>query len=456
MKIFKPILFLCVSLLPLSCVEKEIGDVVVYPPVEKPDKPVPSRSVKITLNGLSGSKKERTVSYFINDGRAINTEYDETGAFVIEKAPVKKFLVRVITPAVMEGTFYEDQASDAVNSNQVYNEVSELQKSGKTMVLREQYEVSCECVNYGTFFSLTFEGEGGSFRSVSLTSDGNIASGSKIIMITFPKEYQSGKEILLRVLPSDQEQHISVQGYDDEGGWIYDDRINVTFKKNVTSRAVVDRSRKTAKTYKLYNLYNDGVYTGLICHLNEEKTHGKMLSLDEKKISWCSAQCAKTSNWIGIKSPKVPETKGPYIPDSSNDVAWNGKANTRKIADFAAEHKIAFDETTFSAAAWCVSHNRPGDNVWYLPSTGELVDYIACHYDEINPVLLGLQASMMNVSKLFEILWTSNEREKRFSTETPSEFANAIRFYPGGGYVRGDQVPLPKNQKRSVRAMGDF
>ncbi len=100
--------------------------------------------------------------------------------------------------------------------------------------------------------------------------------------------------------------------------------------------------------YDIGDFYDvDGVQ-GVVCLLNEDRTHGLILSLDEIYLHW--SEFAKTDL----------RTVG------ADDVA-DGQSNMEKVAAYIAANNGSWDD--FPAFKWC----RDKGEGWYLPAINELL-----------------------------------------------------------------------------------
>ncbi len=100
--------------------------------------------------------------------------------------------------------------------------------------------------------------------------------------------------------------------------------------------------------YNIGDFYDvDGV-KGVVCQLNEDRTHGLILSLDEIYLHW--SEFDKTDL----------RTVG------ADDVA-DGRANMEKVAAYIAANNGSWDD--FPAFKWC----RDKGEGWYLPAINELL-----------------------------------------------------------------------------------
>lgn len=472
MKLLKILLISLAASMMFACEDDDVADVVVYPPKpETEESEFLSRGdVKVSLQGME-SPESKQVSYFIEcegvdkDG-AHTATFDENGVFVIKEAPAKKFVLRIIFPAVAEGARFESLASDEVSSRQSYNGSSELPMSGEVKVAREKKEIDCPCSSFGSFLALKIQGPR-AFRSLVLTSDKEIADGSNEIFMTFNQPFNPDKYVLVRVKPGMEEHHISFRGYDDEGCWLMQETLNTVLPESVATKQTINSVVANLRTYEIGEHYYDGVLEGIIVHLNDTKTKGKIISLDTKSCVWAAGDY-KLKEWFipNLCSPKVPEKGGPFRSDASVTIQWDGKGNTHKIKAYCEEKGLPFDDTTFPAAAWCYAKNLPGQDVWYLPATDEVLSYIIDNQPMLATVLpattsfLGTPVVGIEPGKLY---WASSQREIRKTgvEYQPSEHAQAIRGDGSGGFRKegGDLMACPKGwvtPKMIARAMADF
>ncbi len=94
------------------------------------------------------------------------------------------------------------------------------------------------------------------------------------------------------------------------------------------------------KVYKVGNFYDDGTKKGVVFEVSEDGKHGKIVSLNEKKIKWST----DFKTLVGADSPT------------------DGRLNT----DVVMRRK---DRAEYSAFKWC----REQGEEWYLPSNEELL-----------------------------------------------------------------------------------
>ncbi len=95
--------------------------------------------------------------------------------------------------------------------------------------------------------------------------------------------------------------------------------------------------------YKVGDYYNDGTKEGVVFWVDESGKHGKIVSLTQKELSWCTKTQYDKKIAVGTTS------------------RTDGKANTDKVMARA-------DSAGYPAFVWC----RDKGNDWYLPAIDEL------------------------------------------------------------------------------------
>lgn len=100
--------------------------------------------------------------------------------------------------------------------------------------------------------------------------------------------------------------------------------------------------------YELGQIYNQDGLKGIIIALNEEKTHGLIVSLDEAVVAWSTFR------------------KGAFCTVGA-DNRTNGEENMAAVARYIAENGGSWEQ--FPAFKWC----REKGEGWYLPSIDELL-----------------------------------------------------------------------------------
>lgn len=98
--------------------------------------------------------------------------------------------------------------------------------------------------------------------------------------------------------------------------------------------------------YKVGDYYNENNKEGVVFQVWDDGRHGKLLSLDEAELRWCSEEQYRKKTHV----------------DASNRV--DGKANTDKVV-------CHVEAAQYPAFNWC--RNKGGE--WYLPAIDELVRF---------------------------------------------------------------------------------
>ena len=149
-----------------------------------------------------------------------------------------------------------------------------------------------------------------------------------------------------------------------------------------------DLSAGSGRTYKVGDYYNDGKKEGVVFDVWDDGKHGKIVSLDEEELPWCTKQQYDKKIVVGT--------------DSKTD----GKANTSKIM-------ARSDRQMYSAFVWCTSKGQG----WYLPAIEEIKLLLtnASVYDVVTRTLENKGATMFSEVG-YERYWSSTEYE-RFEPE---------------------------------------
>ena len=98
------------------------------------------------------------------------------------------------------------------------------------------------------------------------------------------------------------------------------------------------------KVYKVGDFYDDGTKKGVVFEVSEDGKHGKIVSLDEAKLPWCTEEQYRKDIQVGANSDR------------------DGKTNTDVVMQRS-------DYAEYPAFRWC----REQGEEWYLPSNEELL-----------------------------------------------------------------------------------
>lgn len=100
--------------------------------------------------------------------------------------------------------------------------------------------------------------------------------------------------------------------------------------------------------YAIGQIYDQNGVRGIVCALNEDRTHGLLLSLDQVMIDWSIFR------------------KGDFRKIGA-DSRTDGEVNMEAVARYIAENNLSWDH--FPAFKWC----REKGEGWYFPSIDELL-----------------------------------------------------------------------------------
>ena len=109
--------------------------------------------------------------------------------------------------------------------------------------------------------------------------------------------------------------------------------------------AVSISSAFAQKTYKIGDYYNDGTKEGVVFWVDKTGTKGKIVSLDQSKLEFCTSL--------------LLDDDGEWITISTNET--NGKVNTDNVMD-------SEDRSDYPVFIWCRNMGKD----WYLPAIEEI------------------------------------------------------------------------------------
>ncbi len=134
--------------------------------------------------------------------------------------------------------------------------------------------------------------------------------------------------------------------------------------------------------YKVGDYYNDGTKEGVVFYVDATGKHGKIVSLDEVDIGWCTFAQYYKEIVVGATSKT------------------DGKANTDKVMARA-------DSTEYPAFVWCRNMGKD----WYLPAEEELslllLDYLV--YKAVSKTLESRGATKLKNLGEDGYYWSSTE-----------------------------------------------
>ncbi len=166
----------------------------------------------------------------------------------------------------------------------------------------------------------------------------------------------------------------------------------------------------TTAPYKVGDYYNENGKQGVVFEVWDNGRHGKIVSLNETLLKWCTYQSDK-----GIALGLTNKS--------------DGKANTDKVMQRG-------DSDQYPAFVWC--RNKGAD--WYLPAVDELIA-IYSNNSAINSTLAEYNAELID-----GFYWSSTEYE-----DAPKICARGVHM--GYGYT---YYGLIKCDDRYVRAVSAF
>ena len=115
--------------------------------------------------------------------------------------------------------------------------------------------------------------------------------------------------------------------------------------KQVVAQSVAEES---VDRYELGQLYDRNGVRGIVVALNEDRTHGLVMSVDQTMASWSVFR------------------KGNYRLVGASD-KMDGEKNMAIVAEYIAKENLSWDD--FPAFKWC----REKGEGWYLPSIDEVL-----------------------------------------------------------------------------------
>ncbi len=148
------------------------------------------------------------------------------------------------------------------------------------------------------------------------------------------------------------------------------------------SKAFDKAAQAAEKTYKVGDYYNDGTKEGVVFWVDATGKHGKIVSLTQTKLNWCTKAQYDKEIVVGATSKT------------------DGKANTDKVMARA-------DSREYPAFVWCRNMGKS----WYLPAIDELELLLlndAVH-DAVNKTLESRGATILYVRGSTAWYWSSTE-----------------------------------------------
>ena len=170
--------------------------------------------------------------------------------------------------------------------------------------------------------------------------------------------------------------------------------------------------------YKVGDYYNDGIKEGVVFWVDESGKHGKIVSLDQERLQWCTEEQYEKGITVGTES-------------------WeDGKENTNMLISRP-------DKEEYPAFLWCV--NKGTD--WYLPAIEELSLLLIDDesHNAVNRTLEHIGAVKMLDKGEWRWYWTSTEYKNKSDK-------NAWYVGMSSGFTSN----YSKNDTSFVRAVAQF
>ena len=191
--------------------------------------------------------------------------------------------------------------------------------------------------------------------------------------------------------------------------------IDIDKFKNAFDQA----TQAAEKSYKVGDYYNNGTKEGVVFYVDATGKHGKIVSLAQKYLQWCT---------------KAQDDKGIVVGTTSKT---DGKANTDKVMTRA-------DSREYTAFVWCRNMGKS----WYLPAIEELKLLLLNDsvHDAVNKTLESRGATKLYNKGGLKGYWSSTE----YADYKPKFCAWFVDMYDGltyNGY---------KNFSFYVRAVSAF
>lgn len=187
----------------------------------------------------------------------------------------------------------------------------------------------------------------------------------------------------------------------------------------VTKSVSVEKNKPSSKTWKVGDYYEVGDKKGVVFQVDRSGKHGKIVSLDQAKLQWCTY---------------AEEEKKKFVKTYDEQ---DGMNNLKTIMHKRGWHK------NYPAFAWCADHGYG----WYLPAPDEMKELLQndATYEKVNKMLVYQDAVPLapkGFFSLFRYYWTSYEHNM--------ETADA-------SYVLDEtRLELSKSSEEHVRAVCAF
>lgn len=190
----------------------------------------------------------------------------------------------------------------------------------------------------------------------------------------------------------------------------------------------------TSAPYKVGDYYNNGTLRGVVFHINEDGTHGKIVSMAQsgEDLLWSLGEEQKRV--IGATDRKC------------------GKNNMTKVMS------IENWQNLYPAFAWCA---KLGDG-WYLPAIEEVELLMQEEtHAKVNATLDTFLATPLHTlhpvfpQEKWEDYWTSTESEELYTPD--EEYEGEVCAYALGYFIiNSTEYQVTKRNDSTVRAVAEF
>ena len=168
--------------------------------------------------------------------------------------------------------------------------------------------------------------------------------------------------------------------------------------KDCHGRTLAPAPEPLEKTWKVGDYYNVYGKEGVVFWVDETGKHGKIVSVDESKLQWCTED-EFNKGVTGIATDRS-----------------NGMNNLRSVM------KIAGWKDKYPAFAWCADH---GDG-WYLPAIDELKELLLNDevHAKVNGTLEQKRVLVMYSKGAYKLYWSSTEYDKCYAWDVYMRFGS--------------------------------
>ena len=174
---------------------------------------------------------------------------------------------------------------------------------------------------------------------------------------------------------------------------------NIPIRGNSVTTSKPKNQSVDSKVYKVGDYYDDGKKKGVVFEVSKDGKHGKIVSLEQTKLKWCTKKQYDKNILVGANSEN------------------NGKANTVEVMlrDYACGEHPAFK--------WCIEQG----NEWYLPSINELMELYKVK-NVVNKTL-----TKYSHTEIIGCYWSSTE-ESEFCAWNVLKYDGNTNYYKNRSY----------------------